>query len=283
MQRVENEIERIKDQIAGEDTAELAKKRVHHTEALREEGRLQQSIADARKDLERVREDLAIAQRAIKGLAPARSRRSTLKVSITTDLEKIFASSIDELRDRLRGRVGEFANTAFKAMTTQKAYRGLEISANYGLSIIGGDGRKVPLRSAGAEQVVALSLIDGLNRTGRAVGPVIMDTPFGRLDLSLACLDGRLAVSNGYLYVRAWGGPRRESLTESLRSVLLASSSALSIDQIAGLVEARLRRPVQRNSVFSCLRAIEAYQDPATGKWLRPMSDDDQGDVALSA
>jgi DNA sulfur modification protein DndD len=30
---------------------------------------------------------------------------------------------------------------------------------------------------------VALSLIDGLNRTGRAAGPVVMDTPFGRLDL----------------------------------------------------------------------------------------------------
>ena len=31
---------------------------------------------------------------------------------------------------------------------------------------------------------MALSLIDGLNRTGRAVGPVVMDTPFGRLDLA---------------------------------------------------------------------------------------------------
>ena len=74
------------------------------------------------------------------------------------------------------------ANASFKQMTTQKAYRGLEINANYGLSIIDSMGAKVSLRSAGAEQVVALSLIDGLNRTGRAVGPVVMDTPFGRLD-----------------------------------------------------------------------------------------------------
>jgi DNA sulfur modification protein DndD len=67
-------------------------------------------------------------------------------------------------------------------MTTQKAYRGLEINKNYGLSIIDSSGRRVSLRSAGAEQVVALSLIDGLNRTGRSIGPVVMDTPFGRLD-----------------------------------------------------------------------------------------------------
>ena len=67
-------------------------------------------------------------------------------------------------------------------MTTQKSYRGLEINNNYGLSIIDSSGRTVSIRSAGAEQVVALSLIDGLNRTGRAIGPVVMDTPFGRLD-----------------------------------------------------------------------------------------------------
>ena len=68
-------------------------------------------------------------------------------------------------------------------MTTQQAYKGLEINENYGLSIIDSSDRKVAVRSAGAEQVIALSLIDGLNRTGRQAGPLIMDTPFGRLDL----------------------------------------------------------------------------------------------------
>ena len=69
-------------------------------------------------------------------------------------------------------------------MTTQRSYRGLEINDNYGLQIIDASGRDVAVRSAGAEQIVALSLIDGLNRTGRAAGPIIMDTPFGRLDLN---------------------------------------------------------------------------------------------------
>lgn len=68
-------------------------------------------------------------------------------------------------------------------MTTQKAYQGLEINQSYGLSILDEQNHKVTVRSAGAEQVVALSLIDGLNQTGRAAGPVVMDTPFGRLDL----------------------------------------------------------------------------------------------------
>lgn len=183
LQRTENEIERLNEEIAGHDTAELARKRALQQEALKEEGRLQTSIGGVRKDIDQVREELAVAQKAIEGLASARSQRSTLKVSLVTELERTFGASIERLRDKLRTQVEELASTAFRKMTTQKAYSGLEINTNYGLTIVDKNGRKVPLRSAGAEQIVALSLIDGLNRTGRAIGPVVMDTPFGRLDL----------------------------------------------------------------------------------------------------
>ena len=58
----------------------------------------------------------------------------------------------------------------------------MSINENYGLTIIDEKGREVPERSAGAEQIVAISLIDGLNKAGRRGGPIVMDTPFGRLD-----------------------------------------------------------------------------------------------------
>jgi DNA sulfur modification protein DndD len=95
----------------------------------------------------------------------------------------VFSESIERLREGLRLKVQEESTKAFKRLTTQKAYGGLEINANFGLTIVDDRGIKVNVRSAGAEQIVALSLIDGLARTGRAVGPVVMDTPFGRLDL----------------------------------------------------------------------------------------------------
>ncbi|MFD1253164.1 chromosome segregation protein [Devosia equisanguinis] len=183
LQKTENDIASIEDEISGQDTAELARKRILKDEAIKEEGRLQGDIERVKKDIDKVRHELTVAQKAIEGLGAARSRRSTTKVAVTQGLERIFAASIEKLRDRLRGRVQTLANDAFRRMTTQKNYRGLEINSNYGLSIIDDVGRKVTVRSAGAEQVVALSLIDGLNRTGRSVGPVIMDTPFGRLDL----------------------------------------------------------------------------------------------------
>lgn len=182
--QVENEIERLKDEIAGYDTAEIARKRVLQSEKIREEGRLQADIQEQNVERKKLVDDLAVSQKAIEGLTKDRTQRSTIKVSLCSDLEKIFFQSIEQLRDKLRKRVKALADDAFKKMITQKSYRGLEINDNYGLQIIDASGSHVAVRSAGAEQIVALSLIDGLNRTGRSAGPIIMDTPFGRLDLN---------------------------------------------------------------------------------------------------
>ena len=182
--QIENDIETLRDEIAGYDTAEIARKRVLLTEKTREEGRLQGDIKDQNAERKKLVDELAVSQKAIEGLTKDRTQRSTVKVSLCSNLERAFSQSIEQLRDKLRKRVEELANDAFRHMTTQKSYRGLEINNNYGLQIVDSSGRHVAVRSAGAEQIVALSLIDGLNRTGRAAGPVIMDTPFGRLDLN---------------------------------------------------------------------------------------------------
>lgn len=182
--KIDNDLERLRDELSAADAAELSRKRALRDEKVKEEGRLQSVVELRRKDIEKIRNDLAIAQRAIESLAQGRTRRSTQKASVVERLETVFSRSIENLRDRLRERVERLANEAFHEMTTQKGYGGLEINANYGLSIVDANRRKVPLRSAGAEQVVALSLIDGLNRTGRTKGPIVMDTPFGRLDLN---------------------------------------------------------------------------------------------------
>lgn len=182
--QIENDIEKLRDEIAGYDTAEIARKRVLQGEKIREEGRLQGDIQEQNSQRNKLVEEVTVSQKAIEGLTKDRTQRSTVKVSLCSDLEKVFSKSIEQLRDKLRKRVEALANDAFKQMTTQKSYRGLAINDNYGLQIIDASGRHVAVRSAGAEQIVALSLIDGLNRTGRAAGPVIMDTPFGRLDLN---------------------------------------------------------------------------------------------------
>ena len=150
---------------------------------VRNEGQIDGDIGKTEAELKSIRNELEILSKQISNQPAARQRRSTAKVELCQGLVRVFTQSIERLRDNLRSKVEERATNTFKRLTTQAKYRGLEINKNYGLTIIDENGEKVSVRSAGAEQIVALSLIDGLARTGRAAGPVVMDTPFGRLDL----------------------------------------------------------------------------------------------------
>jgi DNA sulfur modification protein DndD len=108
----------------------------------------------------------------------------TLKreLEILENLESLFEAAIQQLIDELRAEVEKESTAIFRALTTDSSYSGLRINEMYGLTILDKDGHEVAVRSAGAEQIVALSLIGALNRLAIRKGPVIMDTPFGRLD-----------------------------------------------------------------------------------------------------
>ncbi len=113
---------------------------------------------------------------------PESSESPTTKyVSIYNSINDLFKDSITNLRDKLKGEVESKATEAFIELI-HRDYKGLKINDNYGLTIIDKNDKPVYIKSSGAEQIVALSLIDALARTGRSSGPVVMDTPFGRLD-----------------------------------------------------------------------------------------------------
>lgn len=178
----ESKISLVEAQVRGHDTAEIARVRALRDARQEALGRIRGSIRDQQERL-----DLLIAKqnelaRVMSKNTAARSQRSNREVELYGALERIFTQGIDVLRNRVRNRVAELASEAFARLTTEHTYRGLQINDNYGLSILDRDRRPVSIRSAGAEQIVALSLIDGLNRTARKTGPIIMDTPLGRLD-----------------------------------------------------------------------------------------------------
>lgn len=181
--KLDNESDRLEEEVRGYDTAEIARKRQLRDGILREEGALTNDIDKVQTDIDVTNNQMAIVARALHSMPQARASASTALVNLASSVERVFAESIEILREKLRMHVQERASEAFKKLTTQKAYSGLEINSNFGLKILDERGAHVTIRSAGAEQIVALALIDGLARTGRAAGPVVMDTPFGRLDL----------------------------------------------------------------------------------------------------
>lgn len=109
-------------------------------------------------------------------------RVASKKYELCDHVYKIFNKSKSLYRERLKQNVAKDATDLFVKLTGDKDYVGLQINDNYGLEIIHRSGRRVPGRSSGYEHIVALSLIGALHMNAPLRGPIIIDSPFGRLD-----------------------------------------------------------------------------------------------------
>ncbi len=180
--KLENLREELDEHLRGHDMARVATLQKEKDGLLKLRGRIEGTIEGVIADIDdkkrRVNHIAVLMSKNPEG----RRQRSSLEVNAYSALEQVFSKSIDILRDRLREKVAEEATRVFKSLTTEKTYSGLQINQNYGLSILDKDGRLLPVRSAGAEQIVAMSLLGALNRVVNRPGPLIVDTPFGRLD-----------------------------------------------------------------------------------------------------
>lgn len=103
------------------------------------------------------------------------------KVEACEAIHSIFDEGIAAYREKLKAEVEKDATELFLLICSDPDYTSLKINDNYGLDIVHRSGRIVPQRSAGYEHIVALSLIGALHKNAPMNGPVIMDSPFGRL------------------------------------------------------------------------------------------------------
>lgn len=101
---------------------------------------------------------------------------------LAEDLTKLYEQVIVTYRDQLKDSIQEKATDLFQSMRSETDYVKLTINEWYGLRILDKHGDPVKHRSAGYEHLVALSLLGGLQSSSPISGPLIMDSPFGRLD-----------------------------------------------------------------------------------------------------
>ncbi len=180
--KIETELDDIEEEIKGFDTDQIMRQREKKDRLGNQLFKLENDIKKTKISLNKLSDEQAHISALISKTSGSQGKSSTIRVNLYQGLESLFKTGIDELRDALRSQVADYSSNAFSELTTEKTYTGLEINKNYGLSIIDQTGNVLKERSAGAEQVVALSLIDGLNKTARKTGPIVMDTPLGRLD-----------------------------------------------------------------------------------------------------
>lgn len=94
----------------------------------------------------------------------------------------VVKESFVEFSHQMRMDVEEKASALFTRLTTEKDYSGVAISSDYSIRILNSDKRPVDLISAGGNQVLTMSFIGALAECSAEEAPMVMDTPFGRLD-----------------------------------------------------------------------------------------------------
>lgn len=179
----ESKIAQYEQKLRGHDTEAIAHLQGERDERLLLVGRFSESVSALEAARAKLESEYETLKRMMGRYADNTRQRSQAQAEMLEELVNVFDSSVGRLRDELRGTVERHASEIFLRLTNEPDYKGLSINEMYGLSILDHLGQEKPLRSAGAEQVVALSLLSALNRSASRSGPVIMDTPFGRLDL----------------------------------------------------------------------------------------------------
>ena len=170
-------------QLADSDPDVLRERRRTHGDVIRKIDATERGIVAERTEVEKKAELIRALQRQLEVRPDAALRAAQQQMETCRSLLALFDAGISAYRDELRKKVEATASDLFMSMTTEKDdFRGLTINESYGLTIRHRDGTPVEARSAGAEHVVALALMGALQRNAPLRGPIVMDSPLGRLD-----------------------------------------------------------------------------------------------------
>ncbi len=180
--KVQNRITELETKLRDHDLAAVSQHQRDRNGYLKHEGALNQLLEEQSTTLAALTNEAKRLSHQLSQIKDPHLTRLNREMALLEALLATFQSALDELRDNLKGVIQDEASRIFLQLTTDKSYKGLEITDSYGLFILDANGDRVFVRGAGAEQIVALSLIGALNRNAVKRGPIIMDTPFGRLD-----------------------------------------------------------------------------------------------------
>lgn len=178
----EDRLTEIREQTKDLDEAEVRKLYSEYEKMVTDIGILQEGVRKQDEAVKEINESIGKVETEMAKYADADLEAERARKELCEKLRALFGGAVDAYRDRLRSRVQKDATVLFLKLTSEPEYKGLNINNSYGLTIVHQDGTEIPVRSAGAEHIVALSLMGALQRNAPLRGPIVMDSPFGRLD-----------------------------------------------------------------------------------------------------
>ena len=86
--------------------------------------------------------------------------------------------------------------------------------------------------------------------------------------VSIATHDARIKASVGRcIYLAEWGEPRRETIAQSLLTVLKEAREPMRLETVVQLTERRAGRVCEKANVLAAIRAVEAVYDEQSQTW----------------
>jgi len=176
------EIAELNTSLGAVQEKDLRDLKIQSDAALQQMTILEAGIQTMTQRLDTVRDDIARLRQRVEAQGGITSAKERAMVNHADLLYRFFDKGVAIYRERLREHVESDATELFRRLTTEPQFVGLRINESYGLRIVHEDGSIVPVRSAGAEHVVALCLMGALQRNAPLRGPIVIDSAFGRLD-----------------------------------------------------------------------------------------------------
>lgn len=140
-------------------------------------------ISDANEEIEKNKAAIEKLRLQIKkNQSSTETQRAQDELDICQQIFDLFNEAIERFKLNLKDNVQRDATAYFTSVAHNPDYTELSINEEYGLEILTGSGVKVPHRSSGYVQVVAISLIAALHKNAPISGPIIMDSTFQRID-----------------------------------------------------------------------------------------------------
>ena len=175
----------LKAALADSDLETLRRSKASYSDIIEKLSAVKWAIDDETKKADEKDANIQRLKKKLESSATSDLRAGQLRAKILRDSSEVFRAAVERYKVDLRGRVESTASGLFLSMTTEKQdLASLTINESYGLTIRHRDGRAEEARSAGAEHVVALALMGALQHNAPLRGPIVMDSPFGRLDES---------------------------------------------------------------------------------------------------
>ena len=172
-----------------EDVGELVKEyEERYEETIRDIERYENEKERSEEDMSKALNEKKKLEKKIEtSVTDENLKTASQRRSICEKIRKGIDSSILKFYEIKKPELEKHVTSIFRRLTNNpELYEGLEIEDNFEMRILRKDGTKLPTYtyspSAGASQIVATSMIGGLNKFTTRQAPVLIDTPLGRLD-----------------------------------------------------------------------------------------------------